>query len=104
MSEDTVNGLELNICRVSFKGNKEVLYDYYNKWKVIKPGDEVIVTGKNGLGLGRVEQIVPFEKRNKLCSEVVVQPVLPSVVKSVKHECQYGAKYLEEKELEDLLS
>ena len=43
-------------------------------------------------------------KRNKLCSEVVVQPVLPSIVDSVKHECQYGAKYLEEKELEDLLS
>ena len=100
----TANGMELNVCRVSFRGNKEMLYDYFNKWKIVKPGDEVVVTGKNGLSLGRVEEIVPFAKRNKLCSEVVVQPVSPQVVDSVRHECQYGAKQLADQELEDLLS
>lgn len=95
---------KINVVRVSFKGNKEVLYDFLNYWGGFEKGDSAVVSTANGLAVGQFEECVPYEKRNPKCCEIVVMPIKAGSPESVKAQVFASIKQLEKAQLEDLLS
>lgn len=62
----------MRIARVSFKGNKEAMYDFFVLNDFIEVGDFAIVNTKLGPSLATVEKLLPWEQRTDIVKAFVI--------------------------------